>query len=132
MVERLIKIRELTFSAAHYIKGHPKCSALHGHTYFVRNIEVLYDAPEGDFVDLGLIKAVVQEFDHKLLIPSEDSQFWLRLSVPCKIPFIEIPGQTTVENIAELIASIIKSILYVKSVRLEVYEGPNAGAVYET
>jgi len=142
-MERVIKILELTFSAAHYIKGHPKCSALHGHTYFVRNVEVLYDAPEGKFVDLGVIKGIIQEFDHTLLIPPEDAQFWLHLSTisgnmpfkdipPCKLPFVEIPGGTTVENIASLLAETIKAVQYVKSVRLEVFEGPNAGTVFET
>jgi len=129
MVEREIKILELTFSAAHYITGHPKCSALHGHTYFVRNIEVLYDAPEGEYVDLGLIKAIIQEYDHKLLIPAYDEQYWLHTSTggPCKIPFVEFPGLTTVENIAELIASAIKTLRYVTDVHLEVFEGPNQG-----
>jgi len=133
MPERVIKINELTFSAAHYLKGHPKCNALHGHTYFVRNIEVLYDAPEGKFVDFSLIKAIVMELDHRVLIPPEDSAFWLHqpTDAPCKFPFIEIFNDTTVENIAEFLASVIKQIEYVKSVRLQVFEGPKQGAMVD-
>ena len=132
-----LKIDELTFSAAHYIRGHPKCQALHGHTYFVREIEVDYEAPEQEFVDLGIIKSIISFFDHKLLIPLEDEKFWLGLSAnidnqpPCRIPYVIIPGNTTVESLSEYIAEQIKTIPNVKYVRLKIYEGPNQGATYQ-
>jgi len=126
-----LKINELTFSAAHYIRGHPKCQALHGHTYFVKDIEITYETPGQDFVDLGIVKSIVAEFDHKLLIPEENVQFWTQLNLsykPCELPFVVIPGEALVENIAELIATKIKSIKHVRAVKLQVFEGPNQGA----
>ena len=132
-----LKIDELIFSAAHYLKGHPKCQALHGHTYFVRNIEVDYEAPEQEFVDLVTIKTIIDFFDHKLLISQEDERFWLKFASgmenvpPCKVPCVVIPGITTVENLAEYIAHQIKALPYVKFVKLSIYEGPNQGATMD-
>jgi len=129
-----LKIGELTFSAAHYLKGHPKCKALHGHTYFVRAIEVVYELPDKEFLDLGTIKSIINLFDHKLLIPPEDGSFWLTLSKekPCTIDYVIIPRNTTCESLAETIAEQIKSLKGVTSVSLTVYEGPNQGAEYST
>jgi len=129
-----LKIDELTFSAAHYLKGHPKCRALHGHTYFVKNIEITYETLGQDFIDLGIVESIVVEFDHKLLVPREDAAFWAQLNLslkpepPCTLPFVIIPGGTLVENIAEFIATKIKSIKHVRAVKLQVFEGPNQGA----
>lgn len=134
MVERIIKILELTFSAAHYLEGHPKCGVIHGHTFFVRNIEILTSG----FVDFGDVKAVISDWDHRLIIPKEHAAVWLDkiadllapYSVGIKLKFVE--GYATVETISEAIATELKSLKGVESVRLELYEGPNQGTVLET
>ena len=126
-----LKIGELTFSAAHYLKGHPKCQALHGHTYFVRDIEILYELPGSEFLDFATIEAVINYFDHKLLVPLEDSSYWLSLAAPCKLDYVAMPN-TTSESLAEDIINRIKSIPGVKFVSLSVFEGPNQGAKYST
>ena len=127
-----LKIDELTFSAAHYLKGHPKCQALHGHTYFVKDIEVLYELPGSKFLDFAKIEAVINHFDHKLLVPLEDSSYWLGLvAAPCILDCVVMPN-TTSESLAEDIVNRIKSIPGVKFVSLSVSEGPNQGAGYSS
>ena len=57
----------LTFSAAHCIKGHPKCGSKHGHNYKiwltvdgdVKNRMIM------DFTDMkALLKPVIEKLDH--------------------------------------------------------------------
>ncbi|MEJ2662817.1 MAG: 6-carboxytetrahydropterin synthase QueD [Spirochaetia bacterium] len=64
---------EETFSAAHYLVGHPgKCEHLHGHNYTVRvsaRAEELN--AQGMVVDFGILKSelnkIIGELDHSLL-----------------------------------------------------------------
>jgi len=137
MTERILRVKDMSFDAAHYIPGHPKCGVIHGHTYFV-NIELVYEGTPETFVDIGEVKEIVKGWDHKLIIPIEHSEFWLHLStetpkkINCRIPYRAIHGSPIVENIAEAIAEEIKQIPRVLSARVEVREGPNQGTVYET
>jgi len=63
------------FSAAHFIKGHPKCGIIHGHNYEVVVKAAYY---VDDWVDFGDIKAtvenVIKDYDHRDLgnITSEE------------------------------------------------------------
>ncbi len=69
-----ILIPEITFSAAHYIPGHKTCSGIHGHTYFVRNLEIDVDVIDsvGMSIDFGLVKGHIKDrWDHKLILPKE-------------------------------------------------------------
>ena len=68
---------EITFQAAHYIPGHPKCKVIHGHTYFVRNLEIEVDElglnEQGISVDFGVIKGYFKEnWDHKFIVPKDE------------------------------------------------------------
>lgn len=72
---------ELTFAAAHYIPGHKTCGSPHGHTYFVRDLEILVPPDTldevGMSIDFGLIKGYFKtEWDHKFVIPKKDEDYW--------------------------------------------------------
>lgn len=84
---------ELTFEAAHYIPDHSgKCKRIHGHTYFVRNLnidvsmipiesdgeeQVFKEGPDGISIDFGEIKDYFKEkWDHKFIIPKEHEVLW--------------------------------------------------------
>lgn len=126
---RKIRLNELTFEAAHYLPGHPKCSVIHGHTYVVRNLVVTCD----DFVDFGDIKEVVRDWDHRLIIPKDHANFWLSLPLEkvgasVKLKFVD--GPPTVENISEAIAQELLSLPHVTAVSFELYEGLNQGCVH--
>lgn len=54
--------KDYKFSAAHMIKGHPKCGNLHGHTYTVRvEIEASIKS-EGFVLDFGELNALVNRY----------------------------------------------------------------------
>ena len=137
---RMLYIHEMYFSASHWIPNHEKCGALHGHTFFVK--ELLAEV-EG-FVDFADIKRVVMGFDHMALIPQCDEEAWVRLhhaihksevykplwKVFSRYRVIEdtdLPG-TTIERIAEELKKEIEEIPGVRKVVFELCEGPNAGA----
>ena len=130
---REIRIRELTFSAAHYLPGHPKCSAIHGHTYVIRNLVIRY--PEDEFVDFGEIKHIIKGWDHRFIVPRKDAKIWeaiaerlfMELQVAVRLKVID--GDPTVENIARELAREIKESTAAEEVHLELYEGFNQGAV---
>lgn len=61
------RIYKTSFDAAHFIKDHPKCGQLHGHTY---HIEVIVD--RDGWLDFNELREVVDTFlksryDHKNL-----------------------------------------------------------------
>ncbi len=69
---------KIRFSSAHLIPEYEKCGRLHGHTYAV-HAKIYGELDEkGIIVDFSLLKAelkeIVQELDHKILIPKDSSQ----------------------------------------------------------
>jgi 6-pyruvoyl-tetrahydropterin synthase len=65
----------IRFSSCHFIPMHEKCSRLHGHTYVVRlRLEGETDPESGMVMDFVVLKkklrAMVDEMDHKILLPS--------------------------------------------------------------
>jgi 6-pyruvoyl-tetrahydropterin synthase len=125
-------IKELTFSAAHYIPAHPKCGAIHGHTFFVRNIRILCKA----FVDFKLIKDTIQAYDHKLLVPKEAFNIWVQLAdryrllednVNYRFDLVSIDGEPTCEDISKQLQRELQEIPGVHTAHFELYEGPNQG-----
>ena len=128
-----LRIRKLTFSAAHYLPKHTKCSVIHGHTYVLRNIFIRY--PEDRFVDFEEIKRIIKSWDHRFIIPAKDARVWeeiaekwtftLQISFGLKV----IDGDPTVENIARAIAREIKEKTAAEEVHFELYEGLDQGAV---
>lgn len=130
---KTLVIKELTFSAAHYLPGHSKCGCIHGHTYFVRDLVIEYDNKKG-FLDIGDIKAVVLNFDHTFIFPRGHYDFWATAIADAEwlsqrfLPLDDIP---TVENIGELLKLKFLALPRVKTVSFELYEGPNQGVKIE-
>lgn len=62
----------INFSAAHFIPSIEKCSRLHGHDYAV-DLELEGEPRDGILIDYGIVKgairALVDTFDHKVLLP---------------------------------------------------------------
>lgn len=127
-----IRIKEVDFHAAHYLpSNYGKCNNLHGHTYTFRNI-VLYTKT---VVDFSVIKAVLTEADHKILVPEveDDNRFWYmagrQLDCPCIISIYLIPGaETTVETIAEHFKKRLLGITGIEKVSFTLCETKNCGA----
>lgn len=120
----VLVIRELTFEAAHYLPGHPQCSHLHGHTYFVRKLTVVTEK----FVDLLEIKSVIRQFDHSLLVPECDLAFWQRFSGGhCRIRVFGFDPAPTVEVISERLLRLLLAVDGVVDAGFELFEGPNQG-----
>lgn len=131
---------ELTFSAAHYIPGHPKCQRIHGHTYFVRNLEIEFNIDDidlsGMFEDFGMIKHYFDSWDHTLIIPAADIEKWLEVKkkVPSLFRWLSIHPVPTVPT-AETMVCVMHQELSImmqgaKSISLELYEGPNQGVKF--
>jgi 6-pyruvoyltetrahydropterin/6-carboxytetrahydropterin synthase len=91
--------------SAHFLPGHQKCGALHGHTY---RVEVIIEGENrtGMILDFGDLKTVLREtlalYDHKLFND-----------------FLEYPS---VENICELIHKSLRERLQ-HPFTLRVWEG---------
>jgi len=104
-------LAQVSFAAAHYLPDHPKCGALHGHNYTVTAI-----VRTRGFFDFGILKAmlkeIVEEFDHSLLIPREDFDTWMRakLHVPCELRLVSL-DETTSECIAKTIFQKLRTAL---------------------
>lgn len=74
----------IRFSACHFIPHHDKCSRLHGHSYILR-LRLEGDIGENgmvmDFVALKKqLKAFVDEFDHKTILPGNSPDVKLTIS----------------------------------------------------
>jgi len=77
-----LKIKtEATFDSAHFVQTtHSKCRRLHGHTW---KVEVMIQGPvdkDGMVVDFLKIKSVIDELDHKILLPTMD----YAMGISCK------------------------------------------------
>lgn len=110
--------RDFEFSAAHVLLGHDKCGRLHGHNY---KGTVHIEGPlakDGMVYDYNLITKIIDQYDHRLILPSEpksmrgplkefDNKYYIQwgdYTVPENdVIFMTFP-QTTAENIAKAIA----------------------------
>jgi len=149
-----IHIPEITFSMAHYIPGHERgCGAIHGHTYYVRDLTiwpVCRSGPPttwldhmGILVDFGVIKQYFKdEWDHKFAVPTMYEDYWGNalnsMSVECRLDNIKGVVWTTAEGMAydikEELAMRIHEIwrdqvdlLDHVEVKFGLYEGPGQG-----
>lgn len=135
---------EITFSAAHYIPGHSKCNCIHGHTYFIRNLEIEYsfehiDKRTGISIDFGELKAMIAKFcDHAFIIPDKHFGIWYRVFELLKMEGVKLIDNrrpvpyTTVEGLADHLKQYIESNfgLPTGSVSFELYEGPKQGVKF--
>lgn len=129
--------KEIHFNAAHYLKHLAPCDKLHGHTYVVKDLE-LSGTLKGDIlVDFGEIKSLMKEYDHSLLIPVADENYWAHLKTLGPMPFkldkiVPIAEEPTVERIGLNIAQkILKAHLNIWKVSFTIFEGINQGVKVE-
>lgn len=121
------------FYAAHRNKeAGAKCGRLHGHTY---DVAIHLDFPQFDgdvamlFSDIDSIaEPVIKSFDHYLLLHSEDTLAPILRS--CGEPFIELPFQTSAENMARHITHTLRE-RGLRVVRLELGETKTSTVIYE-
>jgi 6-pyruvoyltetrahydropterin/6-carboxytetrahydropterin synthase len=71
-----------SFSAAHFLLDHEKCSRIHGHNYMVQ-VELFGDLDEHSYIyDFATVKAkvleLIEELDHYFLIATKDSGFEIK------------------------------------------------------
>ena len=90
---------------AHFLKGHPRCGRLHGHTYRV-DVTISGETKDGmvlDFAELRRgVQQVLAEYDHTL--------------------WNDVLDYPSVENICELLAGRLRAILPF-DLQVRVYEG---------
>ncbi|MCH4815304.1 MAG: 6-pyruvoyl tetrahydropterin synthase family protein [Saccharolobus sp.] len=132
-----VGIEGITMDSAHYTLSSYADSQIHGHTYII-NVEVEGEVNEksGFVVDFNLLKKmireVIQEWDHKLIIPKVDldkSRFEGPFRVDYKV--IDAPFPT-----AEYIGIEIAKDIYLKlnkkyRILLKIYEGKDSYAIIE-
>jgi len=135
-MKRVLDTSEIVIDSGQYIPFHPKCSHLHGHSYFIRNL--LLSVKSGAFVDFGKIKEKVKEYDHKLFCPPEHVEVWeevgkivQKIGVIIDLKVIDGPNKMNlVEEIGEQLAEeLLEMDENVEAVSFGIYEGPNQGTI---
>jgi 6-pyruvoyl-tetrahydropterin synthase len=130
----IIKIeKKYHFYAAHRNKNAgEKCGRIHGHTYDVVchfKFNEMKDGVTMLFSDIDkVVEPIVKQYDHHFLLYKEDSL--------CDVlnmanePFIELPFETSAENMAMFIFNQIKT--YLPIVKIELAETKSSNVIYET
>jgi len=129
-------IKELTFSAAHYIPNHERgCGGVHGHTYYVRNLSINVPfecmGANGITIDFGYVKRYFKEnWDHKFIVPSKYYEYWKNFlesdGLEVKADNLVSVEHTTVEYVSRIIQRELTD-LFNAEVHFELSEGPNQG-----
>lgn len=120
------------FYAAHRNKNAgEKCGRIHGHTYDVVchfKFNEIKDGVTMLFSDIDkIVEPIIKQYDHYFLLYREDSL--------CDVlnmanePFIELPFETSAENMAMWIFNQIKTHLPI--VKIELAETKSSNVVYE-
>jgi len=113
-MHRIKVIRQI--DTGHRVVGHSgKCKNLHGHTYEITVVLFGDLDPEspGFVIDFGVVKQIIDEWDHKMLLWEEDpvvaaqygsidptEQHW-RLIQDNSCGILRVPFNPTAENMAE-------------------------------
>lgn len=134
---RVLKIRKQFLHAAQYIPFDEKCGNLHGHTYFLRNMKLGIENRK--FVNFKIIKTIVDQYDHVMLIPPQHRQFWFDINdmaqkkcLGVTIKTVVVDGcnkMNLVEELGEQLSLDLLAIPEVWIVYFEISEGPNQGVV---
>jgi len=126
------------FSAMHVLRDVEKCSRLHGHNYRVEvSIQGDVNAETGMIANFDDIKAVVDVFDHRLIVDKRDAVSrtekehvvnlnHMTYTVPAG-DVVEISGEATAENISlEIARRIKKRISSVGHIHIKLWETSNS------
>lgn len=123
-----------SIDAGHRIVGHKgKCSRLHGHTYKFE-IELVCGVSEmvepGFVADFGDIKAILDEWDHRMLLWDEDPGVWNHPDhAHDDYGVVRLPFNPTAENMAHAVATRLHSSFpHIHSATVRVWETPKAYA----
>lgn len=138
------------FEYAHFLPFDLKCSRLHGHSAKVRVKLFGKKAQDGMLLPFDTARSALKEavsvFDHKLLVPKSvieneskglielsyspafAPEAYVRITIP-KESVLVTPKQTTIENIAELLAVEVSNRLplNIEALELCVSEGNHKG-----
>lgn len=131
-----------TTETGHRIPGHDggtgKCARLHGHTYRFNvtvNSALLDD--NGFVLDFGVIKATLDEWDHRLLLWAddplyiEDGRVAFTQADEAEYGLIRVPFVPTAENMAEHLAKrFLTDHDHLQYVAIDVHETPKSTATY--
>lgn len=120
------------FYAAHRNKNAgEKCGRIHGHTYNVVchfKFNEMKDGVTMLFSEIDkVVEPIIKQYDHHFLLYKEDSL--------CDVlnmanePFIELPFETSAENMAIWIFNQIKT--YLPIVKIELAETKSSNVIYE-
>ncbi len=135
--ELVEKFREIHFDAGHYLKHFAPCDRLHGHTYVLNDVELSGTLNGNVLVDFSAIKNLVKEYDHSLLIPESDGNYWKNLTSSESAPFksdkiVAIQGEPTVERIGlDIGHKILSAHTNIHRVSFTIFEGVNQGVKVE-
>jgi 6-pyruvoyl-tetrahydropterin synthase len=121
------------FYAAHRNKNAgEKCGRIHGHTYDVVchfKFNEMKDGVTMLFSDIDkVVEPIIKQYDHHFLLYKHDNL--------CDIlnmanePYIELPFETSAENMAIFIFNQIKT--YLPIVKIELAETKSSNVIYET
>lgn len=120
------------FYAAHRNKqAGEKCGRIHGHTYNIVchfKFDIITNGLTMLFSDIDKIaEPIIKQYDHQFLLYKED--------VLCDAlnmlnePYVELPFETSAENMAIWIYNQIK--IYLPIIKIEVAETKTSNVIYE-
>ena len=120
------------FYAAHRNKeAGVKCGRLHGHTYNVICYFKFNELTNGVtmlFSDIDkIVEPIIKQYDHYLLLHKEDNL--CNALDMLNEPYIELPFETSAENMAIWIFNQIKN--YLPIVKIELAETKTSNVIYE-
>ncbi|MDI9633148.1 MAG: 6-carboxytetrahydropterin synthase [Methanolinea sp.] len=126
MIFRLFK--EVQFDASHrLLHDRGKCNRLHGHRWKVEVwMEGIPGERSGMVADFNMVKEVVCRFDHQIILNRDDPMV---AAVREFHPVITTQGEPTSENLAALIAGLLREEctrqgLDARITRVRVWESP--------
>lgn len=130
----MIVQKKYYFYGAHRNKNAgEKCGRIHGHTY---NITV-HIKPQSINNGIGIlfsdidrqIEPIIKEYDHYLLLNQDDELCdVLRIA---NEPFIELPFDTSAENLALWLFTRIKNETNLPIIKIEIAETKSSNIIYE-
>jgi len=122
---------EMTFDAGHRIVGHKgKCARLHGHTYKVHIMASGSVHEPGFVVDFGDLKDIVNIWDHKMLLWSQDPVFEDLEPMWGNLGIVRLDFNPTAEHMAQHLAERIYEEFGLIGIMVELWETPKCMARY--
>lgn len=110
-----------------------KCGRIHGHTYMVTchfRFDKLVNGITTLFSDIDeAVEPIIKQFDHYFILHKEDSL--CEVLTTAKEEFIEVPFETSAENLAMYFFNQIFINTYLPIFKIELAETLSSNVVYE-